>query len=119
MISESEVPNPTSTSISPVPGFERFVRTLRPGQIALGLFEALPDVLFWIKNRQSRFVFLHARLHQREAHESHGLPEVLQGEPLAPAVPVSSTPAWLSPEGAPPSPLPAFWPFTPSPPGGA
>lgn len=58
MISESEVPNPTSTSISPVSGFERFVRTLRPGQIALGLFEALPDVLFWIKDRQSRFVFV-------------------------------------------------------------
>ena len=40
------------------PGFEAFVNTLRPGQIVLGLFEALPDVLFWIKDRQSRFVFV-------------------------------------------------------------
>lgn len=40
------------------PQFESFLSTLRPGQIALGLFEALPDVLFWIKDRDSRFVFV-------------------------------------------------------------
>lgn len=39
-------------------GFESFVSKLRPGQIALGLFQALPDVLFWIKDRDSRFVFV-------------------------------------------------------------
>ena len=48
----------TSAEAPVFPGFEAFVSTLRPGQIALGLFEALPDVLFWIKDRQSRFVFV-------------------------------------------------------------
>lgn len=56
MTPESEVTNPTPASTSS--GFESFVSTLRPGQIALGLFEALPDVLFWIKDRQSHFVFV-------------------------------------------------------------
>ncbi|MCH2065206.1 MAG: AraC family transcriptional regulator [Roseibacillus sp.] len=56
MTPESEATNPTPASTSS--GFESFVSTLRPGQIALGLFEALPDVLFWIKDRQSHFVFV-------------------------------------------------------------
>ena len=56
MTPESEVSNPAPASTSS--GFESFVSTLRPGQIALGLFEALPDVLFWIKDRQSHFVFV-------------------------------------------------------------
>ena len=56
MTPESEVTNPTPASTSS--GFESFVSELRPGQIALGLFEALPDVLFWIKDRQSHFVFV-------------------------------------------------------------
>ncbi len=56
MVVESELPNPPGAPGLPV--FESFVRTLRPGQIALGLFEALPDVLFWIKDRDSRFVFV-------------------------------------------------------------
>lgn len=52
-------PEESTASVAPADsGFESFVRTLRPGQIALGLFEALPDVLFWIKDRQSRFVFV-------------------------------------------------------------
>ncbi|NNC87782.1 MAG: AraC family transcriptional regulator [Akkermansiaceae bacterium] len=38
--------------------FSDFVQSLQPGQIALGLFQALPDVLFWIKDLQSRFVFV-------------------------------------------------------------
>ena len=50
--------DPSPSDALPVSGFESFVSTLRPGQIALGLFEALPDVLFWIKDRQSRFVFV-------------------------------------------------------------
>ena len=56
MAAPSEPPKPTGPSSLPV--FESFVSTLRPGQIALGLFEALPDVLFWIKDRESRFVFV-------------------------------------------------------------
>ena len=38
--------------------FSDFVSVMRPGQIALGLFEALPDVMFWIKDNQSRFLFI-------------------------------------------------------------
>ena len=38
--------------------FTRFVDSLLPGQIALSLFEALPDVLFWIKDERDRFVYV-------------------------------------------------------------
>lgn len=38
--------------------FSDFVKLMKPGQIALGLFEALPDVMFWIKDAQSRFLFI-------------------------------------------------------------
>lgn len=54
----AEIENSTSLEVHVSPDFESFVSTLRPGQIALGLFEALPDILFWIKDRQSRFVFV-------------------------------------------------------------
>lgn len=47
---------PTTAEPPNWPAFGSFVSTLKPGQIALGLFEALPDVLFWIKDRQSRFI---------------------------------------------------------------
>jgi len=65
----------TSAEAPVFPGFEAFVSTLRPGQIALGLFEALPDVLFWIKDRQSRFVFVNlafSDLIRRKPHEFIG-----------------------------------------------
>ena len=31
---------------------------MRPGQIALALFEAIPNVLFWIKDLESRFIYV-------------------------------------------------------------
>jgi PAS domain S-box-containing protein len=55
MSSESQAPGRPASSH---PGFEAFLGRLRPGQIALGLFEALPDVLFWIKDLEGRFVFV-------------------------------------------------------------
>ena len=39
------------------PKFMEFVGNLRSGQIALGLFEALPEVMFWLKDRQGAIVF--------------------------------------------------------------
>lgn len=36
----------------------RFMARLRPGQIAIALFQALPDVLFWIKDKSGRFVYV-------------------------------------------------------------
>ncbi|MFT6180859.1 MAG: PAS domain S-box-containing protein [Paracoccaceae bacterium] len=56
--------------------FADFTALLRPGQIALGLFEALPDVMFWIKDSQGVIVFAnraYAQLLQRS-------PEALVGE---------------------------------------
>ncbi len=38
--------------------FSDFVSELKPGQIALGLFEALPEVIFWIKDRSHRLIFV-------------------------------------------------------------
>ena len=35
---------------------KKFMAQLRPGQIATALFQALPDVLFWIKDADGRFV---------------------------------------------------------------
>ena len=58
MTSKSEVAGCRTLPNAEIPGFESFVGSLRPGQIALGLFEALPDVLFWIKDRKSRFIFV-------------------------------------------------------------
>lgn len=38
--------------------FSDFVKEMKPGQIALGLFQALPDVIFWIKDRSHRLLFV-------------------------------------------------------------
>ena len=38
--------------------FEEFVALIRPGQVTLGLLEALPDIIFWVKDRQSRFIYV-------------------------------------------------------------
>lgn len=38
--------------------FTEFMASLRPGQIALALFEALPDVLFWIKDEKNHFIYV-------------------------------------------------------------
>ena len=56
--------------------FSKFTQKLQPGQIALGLFEALPDVMFWMKDRSGTIVFAnraYAQLLQRS-------PEHLVGE---------------------------------------
>ena len=48
--------------------FTKFTAKLQPGQIALGLFEALPDVMFWVKDEQGIIVFAnraYAQLLQR------------------------------------------------------
>lgn len=37
--------------------FEAFLSRLRSGQIALGLFEALPEVMFWLKDSVGRIIF--------------------------------------------------------------
>jgi len=37
--------------------FESFIARLRSGQIALGLFEALPEVMFWIKDQAGVIIF--------------------------------------------------------------
>ena len=39
------------------PRFREFTSELRSGQIALGLFEALPDIMFWIKDREGIIIF--------------------------------------------------------------
>lgn len=39
-------------------GFEGFTAQLMPGQIAPALFQALPDVIFWMKNDKGRFVYV-------------------------------------------------------------
>jgi len=50
------------------PRFSDFTAKLLPGQIALGLFEALPDVMFWIKDAEGIIVLAnraYAQLLQR------------------------------------------------------
>lgn len=37
--------------------FEAFLARLQSGQIALGLFEALPEVMFWLKDSDGRIIF--------------------------------------------------------------
>ena len=37
--------------------FREFSARLRPGQIAMGLFEVLPDVMFWVKNGDGVIIF--------------------------------------------------------------
>ncbi|WP_169334316.1 AraC family transcriptional regulator [Rubritalea marina] len=36
---------------------EEFLDALRPGQISLVLFQAMPDVMFWIKNSKGEFIY--------------------------------------------------------------
>ena len=38
--------------------YSDFVKEMKPGQIALGLFEALPDVIFWIKDSSHHLLFV-------------------------------------------------------------
>jgi len=38
--------------------FEGFAAQLMPGQIAPALFQALPDVIFWMKDEMGRFVYV-------------------------------------------------------------
>ncbi len=38
--------------------FKGFISCLMPGQIAPALFQALPDVIFWIKDAEGRFVYV-------------------------------------------------------------
>jgi len=38
--------------------FEGFAARLMPGQIAPALFQALPDVIFWMKDDEGRFVYV-------------------------------------------------------------
>lgn len=50
------MPTPPA-EIIPKSRFEEFIANLRSGQIALGLFEALPDIMFWIKDRDGIIIF--------------------------------------------------------------
>ena len=38
--------------------FSDFIKEMQPGQIALGLFQALPDVIFWIKDHSHKLLFV-------------------------------------------------------------
>jgi AraC-like DNA-binding protein len=46
-----------STIIGHDQQFEAFLARLQSGQIALGLFEALPEVMFWLKDPAGRIIF--------------------------------------------------------------
>lgn len=37
--------------------FQEFSARLRPGQIAMGLFEVLPDIMFWVKEESGVIIF--------------------------------------------------------------
>ncbi len=55
--------------------FDDFTARLKPGQIALGLFEALPDVMFWIKDQAGEIIFAnraYAQLLQRSPEDLVG-----------------------------------------------
>ncbi|MBT8045399.1 MAG: AraC family transcriptional regulator [Verrucomicrobiae bacterium] len=56
---------------------EEFVSRLTPGQIAPALFQALPDVIFWIKDGEGRFVYVNKafsyEVANRDATELIGL----------------------------------------------
>lgn len=43
--------------MTPFPRFQEFSARLRPGQIAMGLFEVLPDIMFWVKERDGVIIF--------------------------------------------------------------
>lgn len=53
-VPENDSPTATGDPLD----FSHFIDSLLPGQIAPSLFEALPDVLFWIKDGQDRFVYV-------------------------------------------------------------
>ncbi|MDB4518193.1 AraC family transcriptional regulator [Akkermansiaceae bacterium] len=48
---------PTPTPSEESSKFEGFIGRLRSGQIALGLFEALPEVMFWLKDETGIIIF--------------------------------------------------------------
>ncbi len=56
----SEIKSPPSASNSELAWTEYsdFISQMKPGQIALGLFQALPEVIFWIKDASHRLVFV-------------------------------------------------------------
>ena len=49
--------------------FSDFVKEMESGQIALGLFEALPDVIFWIKDDSHRLLFVNQAYGELWGHE--------------------------------------------------
>ena len=56
--------------------FSDFVKEMKPGQIALGLFEALPDVIFWIKDSSHRLLFVNQAYGELWGHP----PDLLVGK---------------------------------------
>ena len=58
------------------PRFKEFTSQLRSGQIALGLFEALQDIMFWIKDLKGIIVFAN----RAYAQMLRRTPEELVGE---------------------------------------
>jgi PAS domain-containing protein len=36
---------------------DNFMNSLMPGQISFVLFQAMPDVMFWVKNAEGEFIF--------------------------------------------------------------
>lgn len=51
-------PGPEHKETQDWTAYSDFVNEMKPGQIALGLFEALPNVIFWIKDSSHRFLFV-------------------------------------------------------------
>ena len=56
--------------------FQDFSARLRPGQIAMGLFEVLPDIMFWVKERNGVVIFAN----RAYAQLLNRTPEELVGE---------------------------------------
>ncbi len=56
--------------------FREFIDQLRSGQIALGLFEALPDIMFWMKDLSGTLIFAN----KAYAHLLRRTPEELVGK---------------------------------------
>lgn len=54
------------------PVTKTFFQQVLPGQLGLSLFQVLPDVIFWVKDRQGKFVYINegflreCTLHKRE-----------------------------------------------------
>lgn len=49
---------PTDQSTNRDSNIESFLANLKAGQVALNLFEYIPDVIFWIKNRKGAFIYV-------------------------------------------------------------